>query len=144
MSESPGKVVCTCCELDVPERLSSEVLNAHSLVRGWRCRMCNDHQGDKLKKALDHETEVRMRWDETVDLWHSAEDRADDYREKMLAALRSRDSLIKQFEQLRRYHRTTGDGCLCGKPKCETLRIVDGDYITERIAAMHKREKTGH
>ena len=36
--------------------------------------------------AQEHEDEVRKRWDETVDLWHAAEDRAGKYKEKMLAA----------------------------------------------------------
>jgi ribosomal protein L34 len=30
--------------------------------------MCNEHQGQELKKARDHEYEVRMRRGETVDL----------------------------------------------------------------------------
>ena len=40
---------------------------ATALERGWRCRMCNEHQGKPLKMAQDHEEEVRVRWGETVD-----------------------------------------------------------------------------
>ena len=100
--------------------------------------MCNEHQGDPLRKAQEHEAEVRMRWHETVDDWHAAEDRADDYRDKMKHAYRSRDRVLEQFERLSRYHRYTDHGCTCGNRKCETLKIISGDSITDQIARMHK------
>ena len=103
--------------------------------------MCNEHRGDRLKKAQEHEEEVRARWDETVDKWHAAADRADDYREKMLAAFRSRDSVLKEFEKLSRYHRATDHGCICGKTKCETLAIIDSDFVNGHIHRMHERDE---
>lgn len=102
--------------------------------------MCNEHQGQPLKTALDHENEVRMRWDETVDLWHAAEDRADSYKKKMHAAYRKCDRVLEQFEELSRYHRWTDHGCICGKAKCETLNIIDADWINKYIERMHKRD----
>lgn len=135
---SPARtVVCECCDLDVPERLVSSVVNAYGLVRGWRCRMCNEHQGDKLKMAQDHEDEVRVRWGRTVDALHAALDNADSYREKMKAAYRSRDLVLKQFEDLSRYHRASTHGCICGKRNCETLSIIDSDWINRRISSMY-------
>jgi hypothetical protein len=134
------KVVCDCCELDWPRKLSSPIVNAYGLNRGWRCRMCNEHQGNPLKMAQEHEEEVRVRWGETVDKWHAAENRADSYKEKMLAAFRSRDNVVKQFERLGRYHRATDHGCICGKRNCEILAIIDADWITDHIARMHERE----
>jgi hypothetical protein len=47
-------VVCDCCELDTPRDLASPLNNAYGLNRGWRCRMCNEHQGQQLKMAQDH------------------------------------------------------------------------------------------
>jgi hypothetical protein len=38
--------------------LSSPIVNAYGLERGWRCRMCNEHQGNAVKMAQDHEYEV--------------------------------------------------------------------------------------
>jgi hypothetical protein len=133
-------VVCDCCDLDTPRQTASPIVNAYQLIRGWRCRMCNEHQGQPLKMALDHEMEVRVRWGETVDKWHVAEDRADRYREKMLAAFRSRDRILEQFEELSRYHQATDHGCICGKGNCETLRIIDADWINDYIARMHERD----
>jgi hypothetical protein len=131
--------MCDCCDLDTPGQLASPIVNAYGLNRGWRCRMCNEHQGLPLKMAQDHENEVRIRWGETVDLWHAAENRADDYKAKMLAAFRSRDRILEQFEKLARYHRWIDHGCICGKPKCETLAIVDADWINDYIERMHRR-----
>lgn len=134
-------VVCHCCELDWHRKLCSPIVNAYELNRGWRCRMCNEHQGDALKMAQKHEEEVRVRWGETVDVLHAAEDRAEKYREKMLAAFRSRDGVLKQFERLSRYHRATDThGCICGKRNCETLGVVDADWIVGLIDRMHERE----
>lgn len=90
--------------------------------------------------ARDHEDEVRVRWGQTVDDWHAAEDRADMYREKMLAAFKSRDNILQQFEKLSRYHRATDYGCICGKGNCETLRIIDADWIVDHIVRMHERD----
>jgi hypothetical protein len=125
MRPQDSTVVCECCDLDVSERLSSPIVNAHLLNRGWRCRICNEHQGDPLKMAQDHEYEVRVRWGETVDELHAAQDRADEYHGKMKAAYRSRDSVLEQFDRLARYHRATDYGCICGKRNCETLSIID-------------------
>jgi hypothetical protein len=131
---------CDCCDLDTPLKLASPLVNPFGLIRGYRCRMCNEHQGDPLKTARDHENEVRMRWDETVDLWHAAEDRADRYKEKMHAAFRSRDRILEQFDKLSRYHGWTDHGCICGKRKCETLAIIDADWINDHIDRMHRRD----
>lgn len=140
---NPNSVACECCDLDVPERLASAVVNGRGLVRGWRCRTCNGHQDDALKKARDHEGEVRARWQETVDELHATQDQADDYRDKMLSAFRSRDAVLRQIEKLERYHRPTEDGCICGKGNCETLTVIDADWINDRIATMHRLNKTG-
>lgn len=67
MNPEPATVVCQCCDLDMSRKLSSPIVNAYGLERGWRCRMCNEHQGKPLKMAQDHEEEVRVRWGETVD-----------------------------------------------------------------------------
>lgn len=143
MDHSPNRVVCDCCDLDVPERLALPVVNAHMLVREWRCRKCNDHQGNALLAAQDHEEEVRTRWDETVDELHATEGLVDDYRDKMRAAFRARDAVLKQFEKLEHYHGATPHGCICGKRNCETLAIVDADWINDRIAAMHRHNRSG-
>jgi hypothetical protein len=132
-------VVCQCCELEWPERLATAVRNAHLLIRGWRCRMCNEHQGDPVKMAHDHENEVRVRWGTTVDELHSALDAADRYKVQMLAAFESRDRILEQFGKLARYHRATDHGCICGKRNCEELSIIDDDWITDHIVRMYKR-----
>jgi hypothetical protein len=80
-----------------------------------------------------------MRWGETLDELDATQGLADDYRDKMKAALRSRDAVLRQFERLARFHGATDrDGCICGKHKCETLAIIDADWISDRIAAMHR------
>lgn len=140
---SPDTVVCECCDLDVPERLATAVVNAHLLVRGWRCHKCNDHQGNALLKAQDHEQEVRTRWGETLDELHATQGLADDYRGRMKAAFRARDAVLRQFEKLERHHGATPHGCICGKRNCETLAIVDADWINDRIAAMHRHNRAG-
>ncbi len=131
-------VVCDCCDLDTPRKLASP-LTVIGLTRGWRCRMCNEHQGQPLKMARDHENEVRMRWGETVDLWHAAEDRADNYRSKMLAAFKSRDSVLKQFERLSNFHHETLRGCSCGVENCPELAIIGADWITDLTSRMKSR-----
>ena len=135
----PHTVACQCCELEWPERLTSAVRNAHLLIRGWRCRMCDEHQGDEIQKAHDHENEVRIRWGNTVDELHTAQDAADRYKAQTLAALRSRDQILEQFGKLARYHRRTDYGCICGKRNCEELSIIDADWITDHIVRMYKR-----
>jgi len=135
----PHTVACQCCELEWPERLTSAVRNAHLLIRGWRCRMCDEHQGDEIKKAHDHENEVRIRWGNTVDELHTAQDAADRYKAQTLAALRSRDQILEQFGKLARYHRPTDYGCICGKRNCEELSIIDAERITDHIVRMYKR-----
>lgn len=90
--------------------------------------------------AQDHEDDVRIRWGETVDALHAAQDRADEYRQKMKAAYRSQDAVLREFEKLSRYHCAASHGCICGKRNCETLAIVDADWINDRIAAMHKHQ----
>jgi hypothetical protein len=91
--------------------------------------------------AKDHEDEVRVRWGESVDELHAALDRADHYKQRMLAAFKSRDGILRQFEKLARYHQATDHGCICGKPKCETLSIVDADWINDHIGRMHNRDE---
>lgn len=93
-----------------------------------------------MRTAQEHEYEVRVRWGETVDELHTALDRADDYRKKMLAAFKSRDNMLRQFEKLGRHHCETGHGCTCGKRKCEVLAIVDADWINDHINRLHERE----
>jgi len=141
----PTDVKCDCCELANPEHLSSPDWNAAGLIRGWRCGMCNDqhHQGDPLKMARDHEYECRARLRETTDELYAALDQADDYRDKMKAACMARDYVLREFEKLARYHRGTDFGCICGKRNCETLAIVDVDWINDRIATMHRLDQTG-
>jgi len=60
----------------------------------------------------------------------------------MLSAFRSRDAVLRQIEKLERYHRATEDGCICGKGNCETLNVIDADWINDRIAMMHKLNET--
>jgi hypothetical protein len=91
--------------------------------------------------AQKHEDEVRVRWGETVDLWHAAEDRADDYKAMMIAAFRSRDNVLRQFEKLSRFHRATDHGCICGRHNCEELAIIDPDWINDHISRMTERDR---
>ncbi|CAA0134639.1 Uncharacterised protein [Mycolicibacterium vanbaalenii] len=90
--------------------------------------------------AQDHEYEVRVRWGETADELNDALDLADDYRAKMHAAYRSRDNILRQFDKLYRYHRETENGCACGKTKCETLAVINADWISDLIARVHERD----
>ncbi len=137
-SPNPTTVECHCCELDVPERLASSII-VTGLVRGWRCRMCNEHQGKDLKMAQDHEQAVRERWGETFDMLVAAEGRADNYKEKMLAAFRSRESVLRQFERLSDFHHATPRGCSCGDQDCAELAVIGADWINELISRMHRR-----
>ena len=138
--EPVATVVCECSDLDVRRRLASADRNAYGLVRGWICRDCNEHRADPLRKAKEHEYEVRVRWGETADKLNDALDRVDDYREKMKAAFRSRDNILRQFERISRWHRETGKGCICGKRNCEIANIVDADWINEHIHRMNERD----
>ena len=136
-------VICECCDLDVPERLASAVIDADQIVHGWRCRVCNDHQGNALRKAQDHEAFLRARWSTTVDELHATQGLSDDCRAKMKAAFRSRDAVLRQFERLTRHHRAIEHGCICGKRSCETLAVVDADWINDRIALMLEQDQAG-
>jgi hypothetical protein len=138
-------VVCDCCELDVPEKLASPLVNAYGLLQGARCRRCNEHQGDALKKAEDHEDEVRIRWGKTIDELHETQDRADEYERRMKSALKSRTSVLREFDKLSRYHHTTDHGCSCGVVDCETRAIVEADWIQQLIRNVHERGgEVGH
>jgi hypothetical protein len=90
--------------------------------------------------AQDHEYEVRVRWGETADELNDALDRADRYHDQMKAAFRSRDNILRQFENLTRWHRETGNGCVCGKRTCEIQQIVEADGIVDHIDRMNSRE----
>jgi hypothetical protein len=63
-------VVCDCCELETPRDLAyrSTTLTESTVAVSTM---------EQFKMTQEHEDEVRKRWDETVDLWHAAEDRAD-------------------------------------------------------------------
>ncbi|MBV8861416.1 MAG: hypothetical protein JO259_06110 [Mycobacterium sp.] len=139
MDQPTHTVTCQCCELEWPERLALAVRNAQLLICAWRCRMCHEHQGDPLKMAQDHENEVRARWGDAVDKLHAALNDADRSKAQLLAALSSRDRVLKQFDKLGRYHRATDDGCLCGERNCAQLAIIDADWITNRIGSMYQR-----
>jgi hypothetical protein len=136
-------VLCECCELDVPERHASALVNAERTVHGWRCRVCNGHQRDAMKKAQDHAAELRVRLGETVNELHATRGLAEDSRNKMKAAFQSRDAVLHQFARLARYHRATEHGCICGKRNCETLAVVDADWINDRIAALLRQDQAG-
>jgi hypothetical protein len=136
-------VICDCCDLDVPERLAIAVRDGERLVSAWRCRRCEGHRGNALKRAQDHEEEVRTRLRETLDELDETAGLADDYRAKMKAACRARDAVLEQFARLERHHRATEHGCICGVRNCETLAIVDADWINDRIAAMYRLNQTG-
>lgn len=137
------EIRCECCELAHPERLATPVVDAGGDIRGWRCATCEAHRDDALAMARDHEDQVRARWRDTIDELNAVLDQVDDYRDKMQAAARSRDHVLRQFEKLARYHRGTDDGCICGKRNCETLGVIDVDWITDRIATMHRLEQSG-
>lgn len=136
-------VVCECCDLDVPERLASALVSADQTVCGWRCRACNGHQRHVLRRAEDHAAELRVRLRETAEELHATQGLAEDSRNKMHAAFRARDAVLRQFEALTRYHRATEHGCICGKRNCETLAVVDADWINDRIAAMLRQDRAG-
>jgi hypothetical protein len=132
-------VVCECCQLKWPQRLASATRDGHLLIRGWRCRMCSEHQGDALKAAQDHEDEIRDRWGKSVDELRIALAAADRDQAQLLAAFSARDRILEQFEKLRRYHRPTDHGCICGERNCKELSIIDADWINDRIAARYHR-----
>jgi hypothetical protein len=136
-------VVCACCDLDVPERQASALINADGTIRGWRCGVCNGHQGNPLKTAREHEAELRVRLDQTVEELQDTQGLAEDCRNKMKAAFRSRDAVLRQFDQLARHHRAIEHGCICGKRNCETLAVVDADWINDRIALMLEQDQAG-
>jgi hypothetical protein len=136
-------VVCACCDLDLPERQASALVNADGITRGWRCGVCNGHQGNPLKTAREHEAELRTRMGETVDELHDTRGLAEDCLNKMKAAFRSRDAVLRQFERLSRHHRAIEHGCICGKRNCETLAVIDADWINDRIALMLEQDQAG-
>jgi|KBSSwiStaDraftv2_1062776.scaffolds.fasta_scaffold25197_2 hypothetical protein len=136
-------VVCDCCDLGVPERLAAPVVGADDAQHGWRCRVCCGHQRNALKRAEEHAAELRIRLSETVDELRATQGVAEDCRSKMRAAFWSRDAVLRQFERLARFHRATEFGCICGKRNCETLAVVDADWINDRIAAMGRQDRVG-
>lgn len=133
-----NSVVCGCCDLDFPDWLASDEPDADGRDGSWRCRVCLDHRGDELAAVRHHERELRVRHERAVEHLEAETYRADDYREKMLAAFRARDHVLTQFERLARYHRAADHGCICGKRNCETLAVVDTGWINDRIAAMYR------
>ena len=74
-----------------------------------------------------------------MDLWHVAEDRADNYKARMLSALKSCDSVLKQFERLSRFHHETPPRCSCGKRDCVELLIIDAEWMNDLIPRMNRR-----
>ena len=136
-------VVCECCDLDVPERHASALVSAEHDVQVWRCPMCEFHQGNAMRKAQDHAAEMRLRLRVTVEELRATQVLAEDCRDKMQSAFRSRDAVLRQFDRLARYHRATDDGCICGKRNCETLAVVDTDWINDRIAALFRQDQAG-
>jgi hypothetical protein len=134
-------VQCDCCDLEVSERLAS-ALTVTGLVKGWRCRKCNEHQGQDVKMAQDHEDDVRIRWGETFDKMVAAEGRADYYEGKMRAAYKSRDSVLAQFDRLSDFHRQTRrGGCSCGVENCPELAVIGADWIVDLISRMRDRQR---
>jgi hypothetical protein len=89
--------------------------------------------------AQDHEDEVRIRWGKTFDELVAAERRADDSKAKMLAAFRSRESVLRQFERLSNFHHETPRGCSCGDEDCPELAIIGADWINDLISRMDRR-----
>jgi hypothetical protein len=136
-------VVCDCCDLDVPERLAATLVDADQVVRGFRCRVCDFHHRNPMQMARDHEAELRRRLAETVGELHATQAVAEDCRDKMKAASLARDAVLRQFQRLTRVHRATEHGCICGKRNCETLAVVDADWINDRIAAMVRQDRAG-
>jgi hypothetical protein len=136
-------VVCECCDLDVPERHATALVSNDHDVQVWRCPMCEFHQGNAIRTAQDHAAEMRLRLRVTVEELRATQVLAEDCRDKMQSAFRSRDAVLRQFDRLARYHRATDDGCICGKRNCETLAVVDADWINDRIAALFRQDLTG-
>lgn len=52
----------------------------------------------------------------------------------MKAAFRFRDAVLHEFHRLSRHHRAIENGCICGKRYCESLAVIDADWINDRIA----------
>jgi hypothetical protein len=127
--------VCACCELDFPAWLADDEADD---TRGWRCADCGRHRGDELAMVREHERELRLRLSQATEDLAAETHRANDYRRKMQAAARSRDHVLAQFARLARHHRATEHGCICGKRNCETLTVIDADWINDRIAAMYR------
>jgi len=53
----------------------------------------------------------------------AAERRADNYKEKMLAAFRSRDSVLAQFDRLSDFHHATPAGAHAGMRTVQSLPL---------------------
>ena len=72
------------------------------------------------------------------------QDRAVEYESRMKAALRSRESVLREFDKLGQFHHTfpKAKGCSCGKVDCETLPIIEADWIKQLIENMHERGVT--
>jgi hypothetical protein len=151
-----GCFVCECCGLWYPvtRPISADVearMHQPNRLPG-RCGRCSPHRGDDaetlVRRAEDH---VQWYWElyqSAVDAAREmraeveqAEVRAGDYRERMIAAFRSRDHGVRQMRRIGDLHAPVRGGCSCGKrPDCETAKIIDSPWVQARLRELERRE----
>src|ERR1700730_15008376 len=91
-----------------------------SKVRG--VASATNTRGSRSRWRRTTRTTFVSRWGKTVDELHVMQDRAVEYESRMKAALRSRESVLREFDKLGQFHHTfpKAKGCSCGKVDCET------------------------
>lgn len=130
---------CECCQLDHPNTLRPSMFEEY--VPPIRCRMCNGHHGNALRRAEDHEAQLRLRLRLAMKSAREAHTRADGMMQRMKSAFASRDRTLRIVDRVMNLHEADrSGGCLCGIRNCPTLRVVSDDWILNRLADMHERE----
>jgi hypothetical protein len=158
---SAGRYVCDCCHLwyPIPARAYANVegrMHQSSQVPA-RCTKCKQHQGDDPAMAV-YRAEEHAFWywelhergvDRVRDSLRQVEEaevRVGEARERAAGAYRSRDHAVRQLRKIANLHSPAQHGCSCGKkPDCDTAKIVDTPWVTNRIRDLEERdqEETG-
>ncbi len=127
---------CDCCGMQQLFTDNTDYLHPGS---GRVCSRCRLHRGEaewqQLRRALQHEEWLRERLAEARAAAQKAEEERDDYRERMLAALRSRDKGVRLLQRLNDLHALRPNGnCACGvKRGCGSGELLQQRWAQQMI-----------
>ncbi len=127
---------CECCQL--PQRLAWAASDENGRAPVDQCEVCRGHQGETLgARAQRAEEHLPMHHEREA----AARAAAEDYKERMHAAFRSREHSVRLLRRLRDLHEPHGQGCSCGiKRDCKSLDLVEASWVREQVAQLNRRE----